>query len=76
MQLETPQGTTGNNIRTRPDRGERETVIDSLTTDYSSERGERKRERERGKKKKRSRKCLCEGMLAMRGCESEEHTQG
>ena len=47
-----PQGTTGNNIRTRPDRGERETVIDSLTTDYSSERGERKRERERKEEEK------------------------
>ena len=45
------QGTTGN-IKARPDRGERETVIDSLTTDYSSERGERKRERERKEEEK------------------------
>lgn len=72
-----PQGTTGNNIRTRPDRGERETMIDSLPTDYSSERGERKRERERKEEEKSEMFVWRDaGGRAMRGCESEEHTQG
>lgn len=44
------QGTTGN-IKARPDRGERETVIDSVTTDY---REKKERERGRGEKTKRS----------------------
>ena len=46
------QGTTGN-IKARPDRGERETVIDSVTTDYR-EKKVRERERGRGEKTKRS----------------------
>lgn len=44
------QGTTGN-IKARPDRGERETVIDSVPTDY---REKKERERGRGEKTKRS----------------------